>query len=124
MNSCDLRAFQGGYLECAAWASADTDEDGEVLNLDEFAYSRACEDALKLQALQFFHAHYDLLAEAAKVQPWDHLGQDLWLTRNSHGTGFWDRGLPLTLGDDLTKAAHNAGPVDLYLNDDQEIDIA
>lgn len=23
--------------------------------------------------------------------PWDQIGQDLWLTRNGHGTGFWDR---------------------------------
>ena len=23
--------------------------------------------------------------------PWEQIGHDLWLTRNRHGTGFWDR---------------------------------
>lgn len=30
------------------------------------------------------------------IQEWDmgQLGHDLWLTRNGHGAGFWDRSLP------------------------------
>jgi hypothetical protein len=42
---------------------------------------------------------------------------DLWLTRNGHGAGFWDRGLG-EAGEVLTKLAHEMGACDLYLGDD------
>lgn len=48
-------------------------------------------------------------------------GHDLWLTRNGHGVGFWDRGYPVALGDALTRAARLAGERDLYLGDDGRI---
>lgn len=38
-------------------------------------------------------------------------GHDFWLTRQRHGTGFWDRGLG-ELGDRLTDAAHSYGSAD------------
>lgn len=39
------------------------------------------------------------------------MGHDLWLTRNGHGTGFWDREeLKVdNLGEKLTKIARNLG---------------
>jgi len=48
-------------------------------------------------------------------------GHDLWLTRNGHGVGFWDRGYDLAIGDALTRAAHLAGARDLYLGDDERV---
>lgn len=41
------------------------------------------------------------------------IGQDIALTRNHHGAGFWDRGLE-SVGTRLTDAAHNLGSFDLY----------
>jgi hypothetical protein len=49
-------------------------------------------------------------------------GHDFWLTRNRHGAGFWDRGLPDGIGDELTRAAHPYGRVDTYCDDDGRID--
>ena len=46
------------------------------------------------------------------------LGHDLWLTRNRHGAGFWDRGLG-ELGDQLTATAHQMGEQALYVVDGQ-----
>jgi hypothetical protein len=43
-------------------------------------------------------------------------GVDLWLTRNRHGAGFWDRGLG-DLGKRLTNAAR-LGEYDAYQGDD------
>lgn len=40
-------------------------------------------------------------------------GHDFWLTRNHHGSGFWDRGLG-EVGKQLTQAAHACGSFDLY----------
>ena len=45
---------------------------------------------------------------------WGQLGHDLWLTRNHHGTGFWDRGLG-GLGTSLTDIAHAMGEQHLYI---------
>ena len=39
-------------------------------------------------------------------------GHDFWLSRNGHGTGFWDRGLG-EIGDKLHEAARACGGVDV-----------
>lgn len=46
-----------------------------------------------------------------------HIGQDIALTRNHHGAGFWDRGLG-AVGTRLTEAAHNLGSFELYATSD------
>jgi hypothetical protein len=43
-------------------------------------------------------------------------GHDLWLTRNRHGAGFWDRGLPKAVGEALSTAARNMGEIHLYVH--------
>ena len=48
-------------------------------------------------------------------------GYDFALTRNGHGAGFWDRdneGLPLALGEALTRACESFGESNLYIGDD------
>lgn len=51
----------------------------------------------------------------------ERLGHDLWLTRNGHGAGFWDRdyGDDKTLGDELTSLCKGLGEVYLYVHDNQ-----
>jgi hypothetical protein len=56
----------------------------------------------------------------------EQVGHDLWLTRNHHGTGFWDRYYgdhPGTeLGDWLTACTHKLGhEIDLYAGSDGKI---
>lgn len=50
-------------------------------------------------------------------------GHDLWLTRNGHGAGFWDRSLG-EVGDMLSKACGwrtSFGEVDMYRGDDGKV---
>lgn len=113
-----------GYLDCALWAS--TDEHGQPLDglydvkdLAPEALQRAtktCED---------FEKHKDLWAYASvhKNGDWsveEQVGHDLWLTRNRHGSGFWDR--PEIYGKEnaekLTKLAHDLGEESLVIGDD------
>ena len=54
--------------------------------------------------------------------PLGQVGHDFALTRNRHGTGFWDRGYG-KMGDDLTKWAHTFGEVDVYVADDGSLTI-
>jgi hypothetical protein len=44
-------------------------------------------------------------------------GANFWLTRERHGTGFWDRGLGAA-GDCLTSAAHTFGDAGMHVGDD------
>jgi len=47
----------------------------------------------------------------------EQIGHDIWLTRNGHGTGFWDRGMG-RLGDWLSERACALGECTLYQGDD------
>lgn len=47
-------------------------------------------------------------------------GHDFWLTRNGHGAGFWDRGLPDD-GKALTAAAKKFGEYNLCMGDNGEV---
>lgn len=47
-------------------------------------------------------------------------GHDLWLTRNGHGAGFFDRGLH-DIGEELTLKAQAMGGLSLILGDDKKL---
>jgi hypothetical protein len=64
----------------------------------------------------------DFLAQCSELLPeypgsWDSFGHDLWLTRNRHGIGFWDRGHG-AIGDKLTDIAYGMGSQTLVQGDD------
>lgn len=118
-----------GYLEAALWASID--EDGEPLDdgrdLDDFAPSaieRAIADcadflgACTPEDLEAYREGFPRRVGALDVD--DFIGHDLWLTRNGHGAGFWDRGLG-ALGERLTAAAEAMGACYAFVNDDGQV---
>lgn len=84
------------YAECGA-----AKEYGQRLRQDWL--NTAIADCAKFQA-----ENESPLSEAGTD---DQNGHDFWLTRNGHGTGFWDRGYPDEIGDALTDAAHSFGEV-------------
>lgn len=49
---------------------------------------------------------------------WDHVAHDFILTRNHHGSGFWDGDWVAPWGDKLTVLAHSFGQLETYLDDD------
>lgn len=112
----DTDEFVRAYLECALWTDSISEDDDRSIQ-EEYtpdqllAESRAqAEEDCRL----FIAANTDLLNKAVALysmsergQQWsvsDLAGHDFWLTRNHHGTGFWDRGLG-PIGEDLTKSA-------------------
>lgn len=106
--------FLKGYLTAALWSSNDESNDsgGEPLDknhcINDFSFS-ALERANK-DCKAFLAANEADLADI----PCEQAGHDFWLTRNRHGTGFWDRGYG-EKGERLTKAAHEFGFVDLFV---------
>lgn len=116
-----------GYQACALWSTAATDdEDNEVL-LDNEEFSEEATEAMYFDCEVFHDAYYEDLVKYAKRRvpsggntPWALAGHDFWLTRNGHGTGFWDRGLG-KLGERLASYVGfqtNFPEVNIYLGDD------
>lgn len=98
-----MKHITQAYIECALWA---TDENGTLSPEAVEQMSRDC---------QSFIEYVDALG--IDRSQWDdqQLGHDFWLSRNGHGTGFWDRGLPG--GDALHQAAKTFGAQSLELDD-------
>lgn len=88
------------YLTCAEWAGIFT-LDAE---LEEVRWSRDAIQRATRDCAQFVTANRDDASELELEQ----LGHDLWLTRNGHGAGFWDRGLG-EVGERLAAAARDMG---------------
>ncbi len=112
-------SFLSGYLEAALW----TDEE-HIPGLDSLTIfdadqatlaeaTRLCRDFETANA-DALDRYYELSGRSDSDA-----GYDLWLTRNGHGTGFWDR----VSGDsfpELCAAAEALGEAYPYLSDDGE----
>ena len=49
------------------------------------------------------------------------VAHDFWLTRNGHGSGFWDGDYEKEIGEKLTQISKEFGSVDLYIGDDGKL---
>lgn len=117
--------FIDAYIECALWADSANvtiNDDGTIIydpgNDQSFTDHNFDSDDLTAEARAAIAA--DCLAfitENPAVRTLDpaQSGHDFHLTRNHHGTGFWDRGYG-PLGDDLTQAAHAHREASLFVN--------
>lgn len=92
LNTDTLTQFTNAYIECAIWASMD--DDGTPLDLKGYSIYDFDADSLE-QAKSDCEAFITQVVKYADFDVYTHLreqgGHDLWLTRNGHGTGFWDR---------------------------------
>jgi len=128
-----LSKFAQGYVECALWSENDNSDDsgGEPLD-SNYDVDDIADEALKQMQKdceKFRKANIALLADMGR--PDDYCGHDFWLTRNGHGTGFWDRYMDLkdasdrdkakVAGDKLTEACKKFGECHLYVGDDGKI---
>ena len=107
------------YIDAMIWA--ETDEDGEPLDENYSDADLAQESVAEIS--NDCHAFIDLLDEQ-DIKWWDEmneqqLGHDFYLTRNGHGTGFWDRNYKdEKMGEVLTTWAKTFGTQGLYVGDD------
>lgn len=113
-----LDDFTLGYIECALWSS--TDDEGEPLDAN-YGIDDLSPEALTAMiddCADFQSSFAGLLAQTTAVDAQN--GHDFWLTRNHHGTGFWDRGY----GDVGAKLTEMTGPYEecnLYVGDDDKL---
>jgi hypothetical protein len=88
------------YLDCALWTS-------EIDKTDKWFSEEALNKARK--ELRDFQFKADTLLDEWTPQE---IGHNFWLTRNGHGTGFWDRDKPN--GKELTAIAESFGESYIY----------
>lgn len=117
-----MNEFLAQYIETALWSSIDdeSDDSGGVPLDATYGASDLAPELLATMAADCAKFQAD---NAANLEDLDdgQCGHDLWLTRNGHGTGFWDRGYPEPQATELTDAAEAFGEFHLYVGDDGKI---
>ena len=95
-----------GYLTCAHWMR-DEELPDDINFTDEFK-AKAEKDVRKFidDNDADFYAWYVRSGDGEQAA--ENFGHNLWLSRNDHGVGFWDRGQG-ELGDRLHAAARKLG---------------
>lgn len=124
----NLEIFIQAYLECALWVthSGFMDENENDLPLDTF-YNPNCvqssaREQVKLECEDFIKREdVSSIAEKWGREEYKQAGHDFFLTRNHHGSGFWDGSWPESDAEILTKASHEAGSSEPYVGDDRGI---
>lgn len=116
-------SFLGGYLEAALWSSNDESDESGGDPLDKnYGIADISDEAMKASIEDCNKFEKENAADLAATGADDSQnGHDFWLTRNSHGTGYWDRGYEGDLGDRLSDAAKAYGEINLYVGDDGKI---
>jgi hypothetical protein len=124
INQKYIDTFTAAYVAAANTlfddATRDSGASDEVIEKSQnAAWSEAALELAKEECGCFIEIHKDVLdnlsERGAMFAP--NAGNDLWLTRNGHGAGFWDRGLGAD-GETLSKTARAMGAVDVVLADD------
>lgn len=112
-----IASFTAGYIQALLWSSVVL-VDGDHVNADNFEISTAAADSCRADCRAFCNAQAAILAHVtggADDYDAEQAGHDFALTRNGHGSGFWDNdNLSKENGETLTAAAQACGEVNLY----------
>lgn len=127
--SLDLDSFTDAYLEAMLWSSSVGLEENDDTSFRDGGYTAAQLAPETLERIRadcaLFQKHCgavldsDALLRQSEHDVLEMAGHDFWLTRNGHGSGFWDTGRWRSpIGDLLDKTSKAFGETDLYLGDD------
>ena len=132
-----LDNFTRHYLIAALWAGVDDNCDPldahyDMSDIADATIEKARKDCAEFQRLAgpLLAQAYQFYIDSGKAAHPDAgsaeacAGHDFLLTRNRHGTGFWDRGMPDNLGQRLTSLCHDGRTfpeVSFYVGDDGRI---
>lgn len=129
IDGFDMEGFITGYIDAGLWADAipteaETDPEGfQSGGLSHLTVPIRVRAQLANDCTEFVDYNLHLLVPFCEaLGPWvgtddrgycedpaeARAGHDFWLTRQGHGTGFWDRGLG-EIGDKLTDACKSYG---------------
>lgn len=126
----ELDEFTSAYIQAALWSTNDgADESGgDYLdqNYGPDHLSPETLDRFKADCAKFQALYGHLLTRANRrrrddISPEALGGHDFWLTREGHGSGFWDGDWEKNVGETLTAAAKSFGELELEVGDDGRI---
>lgn len=108
------------YKEAALWTEEElmredlegTDKEGAEFAYTIWDFTREASDSIEAEVDRFITDAL-LLDVLDDDEDYEQFGHDLWLTRNGHGTGFWDRGTG-SKGEALTEAAKELGEATIW----------
>ena len=116
-----LFRFLRGYLTASLWTSSN--DTGTPFDRDHGTADLAVESLVStwIECSQFCRECKTDLSHLDDERD----GHDFWLTRNHHGSGFWDESVNDELTEfamqQLTRASESFGEVDLYIGDDRKL---
>ncbi len=111
-----LDTFASAYVNALLFLSPDGDlYQGHSIGMIDADTLKQC--AVDCAAFQRLHADDLARADDEFGRGESYSGHDFALSRNGHGSGFFDRDMG-PLGDRLQAAAESFGPFDLYVGDD------
>lgn len=104
------------YVSAALWSSYD--DDGNPLDEKYSASDIAPKTirAMKQDVQDFIEKNKDVIIESELTS--ENLGHTFWLSRNHHGSGFFDYALPDDVEKKLTDYSNKVKGIDLYVGDD------
>lgn len=106
------------HLATMLWTNTKPDPEGSDHNgyfEDDYGPQDATQELAQTIAQDLETCPVELLKEYLQSNSAEQFGHDMSLTRDGHGTGFWDRGLG-KLGEALTAWANGLG--ELHVSDD------
>ena len=118
-SAADIDEMLTAYIEAALWSSTDESDEsgGEPIdkNYSEDDLTAQTRAKMKRDVTDFARKYGDVIESLGADYDWSQAGHDLWLTRNGHGTGFWDRDLPKEAAKILSDGARVMGERHLYV---------
>ena len=107
-----MKEYTKHYLAAALWTNEF--DNYSIKDFDKKSIEKAEED------LNDFISYVELDGADLSQISYEMIGHDFWLTRNHHGTGFWDRGLG-DLGNKLTEWCDKFGEQHCDIGDDGKV---
>lgn len=105
------------YLETAIWTE---DFDKEVEGKTIYDFSDNARNQAKEEIEWFLKNSVDMFGSLVfKDVSYTSIGHDIWLSRNGHGAGFFDRGYEKEISDFLMYLSHELGEIALEVNNDK-----
>jgi hypothetical protein len=136
LTEYDLNEIYEGYIECAIWSSEDDlNDNGDLDGLDDLdmdlgLFNISIKPDLNIEniapeskqkIMSDIKKFLEIVGDAVSGLDPSQIGHDIWLTRNGHGVGFWDRGLDNEISDILCDACEELGTSSIYLGDDMKL---
>ncbi len=120
MDISKFDKFTQAYIEALFFTEEGEPRTGDGIG-DATEFAPETLEKIHADCKKFQEEHGDIISGSPSQA-----GHDFWLTRNRHGSGFWDPGRwPLVIwpqgvteGEYLTEKSHEFGEVNAYLGDD------